>query len=55
MKHRTIKIALILLLTSCLTACENVAVYGGISVSSGYSSYGSSSMRGNISIGGRLR
>lgn len=50
-----IKYSLLLMLAATLSACDNTAVYGGVTMSSGYSSYGSSSMRGSISISGRIR
>jgi len=36
-----------------LTACDP-QVYGSVGVSSGWSNYGSSSMRGSVSVSGRV-
>ncbi len=36
-----------------LTACEP-AVYGSVGVSSGWSNYGGSGMRGSVSVSGRV-
>jgi hypothetical protein len=56
-----LKIAMLLIIVSGLSACQNASVYGSVGVGTGYSSGGFNSyhsgsrMRGSISVGGRIR
>jgi hypothetical protein len=56
-----LKIAVLLIIVSGLSACQNTSVYGSVGVGTGYSSggfnshRGGSRMHGSISVGGRIR
>ena len=54
---KAIRLALVALVLTSLSGCDDPQVYGSIGVSSGYGSYGGwgSGVHTSISIGGRIR
>jgi len=56
--NRWVRFAVIAIVASLLSGCDDPQVYGSIGVSSGYGGYGrygsSPRMHGSISVGGRI-
>ncbi len=62
---RSVELGALVIAVCLLSGCEDPQVYGGVSVSSGYGSYGGyhhgrrggyhSGVRTSVSVGGRIR